>query len=178
MTPPAHRAPRPERDAAPPLPAIDTLQAEHRAMLEHMTRFDDLVAHLLEDGADDRARELAAAVRDHFDLHARAHHAEEERVVFPPLLASADAELVHDVRRLQQDHGWLEQDWIEIGPQLDAVARGQAGCDLALLREALPVFRSLYEEHIALEEVRVYPRARQHHEAQTAADRARGETCG
>ena len=178
MTPPDPRTPRPDRPdrpAAPPLPAIEALHDEHRAMLEHMALFDELVGHLLEDGADGRARELAARVRDFFDIHARAHHAEEERVVFPPLLASTDAELVHAVRRLQQDHGWLEQDWLEIEPQLDAIARGQATCDLALLRDALPIFRRLYEEHIALEEARVYPRARRYHEAQAAADRACGE---
>lgn len=178
MNPPAQRSPRPDRPdrpAAPPLPALESLHHEHRAMLEHLSLFDELVAHLLDDGADERARELATRVRDYFDIHARAHHAEEERVVFPPLLATTDAELVHDVRRLQQDHGWLEQDWLEIEPQLDAIARGQATCDLALLRDALPVFRRLYEEHIALEEARVYPPAQRYHEAQAAADRARGE---
>ena len=81
MTPPDPRTPRPDRPAAPPLPAIEALHDEHRAMLEHMALFDELVGHLLEDGADGRARELAARVRDFFDIHARAHHAEEERVV-------------------------------------------------------------------------------------------------
>ena len=64
------------------------------------------------------------------------------------------------VRRLQQDHGWLEEDWLELGPQLDALAHGIGGVDIASLTAAAEVFCALYREHIALEETVVYPEAR------------------
>jgi hemerythrin-like domain-containing protein len=103
---------------------------------------------------------MAAQVVDFFSNSAREHHAEEERVVFPPLLTSPDEQLVHHVVRLQQDHGWLEEDWIELSPQLKAVSEGYSWYDLDLLRAAIPVFTELYLDHIDLEESLIYPEAK------------------
>jgi hypothetical protein len=44
--------------------------------------------------------------------------------VFPSLPSSADAELVAAVRSLQQDHRWIEENWIALAPQLRAIAPG------------------------------------------------------
>ena len=60
--------------------------------------------------------------------------------VFPSLLTSGDAVLVQHVHRLQQDHGWLEEDWLELQPQLRAVVEGYNWYDLDFLRAAVPVF--------------------------------------
>jgi hemerythrin-like domain-containing protein len=80
------------------------------------------------------------------------------------------------VRRLQQDHGWLEEDWLELAPQLEAVANGYNWYDLAMLQHALPIFTELYREHIALEESLIYPEAKRRRAAeQDAARRRRGE---
>jgi iron-sulfur cluster repair protein YtfE (RIC family) len=92
---------------------------------------------------------------------ASEHHAQEEQQVFPGLLAGTDLELVQHVRRLQQDHGWMEEDWRELAPQIEAIAKGYSWYDLAVLRQALPVFKALYQDHIALEETVVYPAAKQ-----------------
>jgi hypothetical protein len=67
---------------------------------------------------------------------------------------------VQHVQRLQQGHGWLEEDWIELQPQLRAVAEGYDWYDPDCLRAAAPVFTELYLEHIALEENSVYPESR------------------
>jgi hemerythrin-like domain-containing protein len=96
----------------------------------------------------------------------RQHHADEEARVFPGLLASGDEELAHHVRRLQQDHGWLEEDWMALAPQLQAVAQGYSWYELDALRHGVGVFTTLYHEHIALEESMIYPEAR----AQMAAE--------
>jgi hemerythrin-like domain-containing protein len=80
--------------------------------------------------------------------------------VFPSLLSSGDGALVQHVHRLQQDHGWLEEDWLELQPQLRAVVEGYNGYDLDFLRAAVPVFTELYRDHIALEENIVYPESR------------------
>jgi hemerythrin-like domain-containing protein len=147
------------------MPAFEALDRTHREMLETLADFDRLLAHVEGQGPDAAARERAGRVLDFFNKHAREHHAREEAVVFPPLLAGPDAALAAHVRRLQQDHGWLEEDWLELAPQIEAISRGYNWYDMAMLRHALPVFKALLEEHIGLEESLVYPAARQHHGA-------------
>lgn len=169
----APRSPRPERPAPPPLPGFEALDQTHRAMLETLGELGRLLDHVDDHGPDEAAREMAQRIHDFFAGHAREHHAHEERLVFPPLLAGNDPELAAHVRRLQQDHGWLEEDWLELAPQIEAISRGYNWYDLNMLRHALPVFQQLYEEHIALEESLVYPASRQRQEALAAAEAAR-----
>jgi hemerythrin-like domain-containing protein len=76
------------------------------------------------------------------------------------MLIRGDADTVQAVLRLQQDHHWLEEDWIEISPQLDAVANGQSWYDIDVLREGIEIFTSLSHEHVTLEESCIYPQAR------------------
>lgn len=159
-TPTRSRAARPQRAAAPALPTMDALDATHRDVMKTLQRMADWVERLASDGLDAGTRTTAREISDFFDGRAREHHAAEERYVFPDLLTSGDAELVHHVRRLQQDHGWLEEDWLELQPQLRAVVDGYSDYDIDFLRAAVPVFTELYREHIALEEDIVYPARR------------------
>lgn len=154
------REPRPARSPAPQLPAFETLEHAHQAALQMLRHLNTLVQHLEQAGVDDTARRAAREVLEYFNGPGLDHHAQEEHHVFPTLLASDDAELVHHVQRLRQDHGWIEQDWRELEPLVRAVADGYDWYDLAMLRAAVPVFESLYQEHIALEETVVYPGAR------------------
>ena len=151
---------RPARTPAPPLPPFEALDRTHHKVIDVLGQFERLLAHLDDNGADDVARASAAEIFAFFEGNAREHHLQEEQHVFPPLLASGNAGLVAAVRRLQQDHGWLEEDWIELQPQLRAVAEGYAWYDPDYLRAAIPVFTELYREHIALEENIVYPESR------------------
>jgi hemerythrin-like domain-containing protein len=159
-TSPKPRQPRPQRPKVATLPQWEALDHTHREVLNALGRLATLVEHLDGPGLDDEARRLATDICIFFDGSARSHHAAEERIVFPTLLASGDADLVHHVKRLQQDHGWLEEDWLELEPQLKAVAEGYNWYDLSMLQHAVPVFAALYEEHIALEESLIYPEAR------------------
>lgn len=154
------RAARPTRPAVPPLPEFDRLDRAHREVLKVLEDFERLLAHVGDNGPDGIARESAKHIQAFFSGPARQHHAEEERLIFPGLLAGGDAELVQHVNRLQQDHGWLEEDWIELSTQIEAIANGYNWYDLNTLQQALPVFTQLYREHIALEESMVYPAAR------------------
>jgi hemerythrin-like domain-containing protein len=83
---------------------------------------------------------------------------------------------VQAVQRLQQDHGWLEEDWLELEPQIDAIALGYDWYDLPTLRAALPIFTALYQEHIALEESMIYPEAKRRQAALEAGAQARNAT--
>lgn len=167
------RPDRPARPPAPPLPAFETLDRAHREMLAKLGEFERLLGHVDEHGPDDEARRIAANLLAFFAEQAHEHHAQEERVVFPPLLADADSELAAHVRRLQQDHGWLEEDWLLLAPQLEGIARGYNWYDLPMLRVALPIFQRLYREHIGLEESLVYPAAKRRLQALEAGEAAR-----
>lgn len=136
------------------------LDACHRRVQEQLVALGALLARLDSHGLDRTARDLAGTAVRFFDSEARRHHEQEERVVFPPLLASGAPELVQHVRRLQQDHGWLEENWLELQPLLAAIADGHGWVDLDLLRNVIEVFGALYDDHIALEESLVYPQAR------------------
>ena len=154
------RAARPVRPAVPPLPPFEALDKTHHQVIETLGQMSSLVVQLDDHGVDDSARQLAREICSFFDGAARAHHQAEEQFVFPGLLSSGDAALVQHVQRLQQDHGWLEEDWLELQPQLKAVSEGYSWYDIDALRAAIPIFTGLYRDHIALEEDIVYPASR------------------
>jgi len=159
----ASHLPRPSfaaRAGQAKLPEFVVMDHAHLAALGMLEAFQRLVQRLESEGLDDPARQSAREILAFFNGPGRTHHADEETHVFPGLLASSDAGLVADVKRLQQDHGWLEEDWDELRPHILAVAEGYNGYDLPLLSAALPIFQALYMEHIHLEESRVYPAAR------------------
>ena len=64
------------------------------------------------------------------------------------------------VRTLQQDHGWIEQNWLELAPMLRAIAQGEDWVDMAELKHTIEVFVSLCHDHIVLEESLIYPEAK------------------
>jgi len=139
---------------------FEVLDQCHRETLVALDTLGELVQRLEAEGDNDRVRAMAAAVVKFFSTTAREHHEDEERHVFPKALASGDEEIVQAVLRLQQDHSWLEEDWLEMSPHLNALAAGHSLWDLAFLREATEVFTGLSHDHMALEESCVYPQAR------------------
>jgi len=139
---------------------FDVLDVCHRQTVLALGKLAALITRLSVRGPDDAARSLAAEILLHLETTARQHHEDEERHVFPRLAVSADTELVHNVLRLQQDHDWLEEDWMELAPHIAAVANGHIGYDLDLLRDGAATFTALSHDHMALEESCIYPQAR------------------
>jgi hemerythrin-like domain-containing protein len=139
---------------------FEILDQCHRDTLVALETMGQLVALLEAEGDSDRVREMAGDVVKFFSTTARQHHEDEERHVFPKALVGSDGEIVQAVLRLQQDHNWLEEDWMELSPHLRALAAGHSLWDLAFLREATEVFTALSHDHMALEESCVYPQAR------------------
>ena len=169
----SHAPHSPRRIAAPPSP-IEALDRTHIEALEHLRELQRLPDHLQQHGLDPTARRIARRLCAFFGDTMRGHHADEERHVFPSLLGSGDAELVQQVRRLQQDHGWLEEDWLELSAQLQAVAAGYDGYEVDTLRRGIEVFAALLCEHVALEERVIYPETRRRlDEDKAAGDRRR-----
>jgi hemerythrin-like domain-containing protein len=147
-------------EASVSLDGFDVLDACHRETLRMLSRLADVVADLDERDPDQDARATAAEVIRFFSTTARQHHEDEERHIFPALLAGGDPDVVQAVLRLQQDHHWMDVDWMELAPLVAAVAAGQDGYDLAALREGIEIFTGLTQDHIALEESYIYPAAR------------------
>lgn len=139
---------------------FEVLDGHHRQMLATLDTLARLVERLGGPGADDEARAMAGEVLAFFSATARKHHEDEERHVFPKALASGDPQVVQATLRLQQDHDWIEEDWMELSPHLEALAAGQTWWDPALLREGSEVFIALLHDHVALEEACIYPEAR------------------
>jgi hemerythrin-like domain-containing protein len=145
---------------ASPADGFDVLDACHGQSLLALGKLAALVTRLTSVGADAETTALASDVLAHFSTTARRHHEDEERHVFPGLVSAGDPETVQAVLRLQQDHDWIEEDWMELSPHLDALASGQSWYDIDLLREGANIFTALMHDHIALEESMIYPQAR------------------
>jgi hemerythrin-like domain-containing protein len=150
-------APTPDTDTST---AFSELDACHQRIHAHLDRLITLANRLQLEDTTDELRAEAGAIEAFFSGTSRQHHAEEELRVFPPLLASGDAALVASVRTLQQDHGWIEENWIELGPQLAALADGNHWVDPAEFIHGVEVFHELVSNHIALEESLIYPEAK------------------
>ena len=132
----------------------------HQQIHVHLQSLAQL-AQRLESGdlsADDKL--AAGAIEAFFSSTAREHHAMEEQHVFPPLLSKGNEELTAAIHALHQDHGFIEEDWIELGPQLRAIADGNNWFDTAEFLHNAEVFLELCSGHIALEESWIYPESK------------------
>lgn len=141
-------------------PNFEALDSCHRQTLEHLDQLQELAVRLGAGTLATKAPTRAGEIDRFFSDTSRAHHAEEEKTVFPPLLASGDDALVHAVQTLQQDHGWIERNWDALGPQLRAIAKGESWPDPGEFQHGVEVFVALCRDHIALEETLIYPQAK------------------
>jgi len=146
--------------AMPPANRFQALDACHQQIQEHLEQLAEVLLKI-QDGVDDtQYREQVGVIEAFFSGTSRTHHADEEKNVFPALLASDNAELVQAVRTLQQDHGWIEQNWLELAPMLRAIAQGEDWVDMAELQHNVEVYLALSHDHIVLEETLIYPEAK------------------
>jgi len=161
MNPPIRLASLTAMPAAGYEQPFEMLEACHERVQRMLRLLERLQSHVEAHGADDQARQAARDVMRYFDQAAPQHHLDEERHVFPALLAAGDAATTEVVRQLQADHVRMEGGWSTARIVLAALADGTlAGFDAAQ-RETLRAFASLYGRHIATEEQVAYPAARQ-----------------
>lgn len=139
---------------------FEALDECHRQIQQHLQQLAQMARHVADQGIDDAVRAQARTIEAFFSGTSRQHHAEEEAKVFPGLLASGDAQLAAAVRSLQQDHGWIEENWIELAPRLRAIAAGNGWIDETELLNYVEVFLELMNGHIALEETLIYPESK------------------
>lgn len=145
---------------ASPNPTFNALDDCHRKIQEHLHDLQRMANHMERAGLDESDRKLAGEIEKFFSSTSRAHHEQEERQVFPPLLAAGSDELKAAVRSLQQDHGFIEENWIELGPQLSGIAQGNDWFEVAEFQHNVALFLELMNGHIALEESLIYPESK------------------
>jgi len=158
---------------APVDDAFDVLDACHREMVVALDKMSALIARIETAGTDAQAQSMASELLAFFSTTVRQHHEDEERHVFPRMATDSDAETVQAVLRLQQDHDWLEEDWMELSPHLAAIAAGQSWWEIDSLRNGVSVFSALLRDHIALEESLIYPQARERLQGRQRRDMGR-----
>ncbi len=100
----------------------------HAGIVKKLDMLGELPA-LLEPAA--RAREIAEKALEFFREAIFEHHLDEERELFPAVLASAEPGAEHDrvkamVKRLTDEHRELESVWKQLESGLKKVAKGQA----------------------------------------------------
>ncbi len=142
-----------------PIALFNFLDATHRNIQTHLETLRGLVDAVAQGGLTAEQRQQARVVIAYFNQEARHHHLDEEKHVFPSLLNSSDAALVATGQRLIQDHGWLEETWLEIEPLMEAVVHDNQWFDPIELSHAYEVFEGLYTDHIVLEEGLAFPGA-------------------
>jgi hemerythrin-like domain-containing protein len=150
---------------------FEMLEACHERVQRMLRLLQRLRTHLVSMGCDAQARQAARDVMRYFDVAAPHHHEDEERHVFPPLLAAGLC--VDIVLRLQREHLEMTALWPLVREVLQRVDgdhwTGFAPAD----EDTLERFARLYDWHIAAENELVYPAAVQHLDG--AAQAAMGE---
>ncbi len=140
---------------------FEMLEACHERVQRSLALLAKLVAHVEAHGHDDKSRSAASDVLRYFELAAPHHHEDEERHVFPRLLASGEAAAVLAVQRLRDEHARMGELWARLRLVLQAWSEASAaGAVPDDFRADAQAFAALYAGHIPVEEELVFPSAR------------------
>jgi len=143
---------------------FEMLLACHERVQRMLALLLRLADHLAALGADHDARQAARDVMRYFDQAGPAHHEDEERHLFPLLLAQGGPAVAAVVRRLQHDHQAMVEQWRAVRADLVEIEAGRwRPGPLGRLAEARPrwqAYADLYAAHIEAEESQAYPAAR------------------
>jgi len=139
---------------------IAVLKHCHERIRKQLSTMEKLLPHLAAKGADEEARQAAAAVIKYFDKAAHLHHDDEEQNLFPMLLSTAqgqDASLLASLGpEIVDEHRQMDAMWQGLHEQLRAIADGSA----AVLREPeVARFAAMYRAHMENEEKNIAPMA-------------------
>jgi hemerythrin-like domain-containing protein len=143
---------------------FEMLQACHERVQRMLGLMRRLRLHVQTQGVDERARQAARDVMRYFDQAAPAHHEDEERHVFPRLLAAG--ECVEAVQRLQREHREMAEAWPQVRGLLQELAQGRDARFTPDEEALMQHYESLYDWHVAAENELVYPAAQTRVDAQ------------
>ena len=129
----------------------------HKGIVTQLNILGELPALL---GAAARVRQIADDTVQFFQDAVFHHHVEEEKDLFPAVLAHAQAgqerkEIEHLVQQLTAEHRSIETLWARLQPGLARLAKGQsAEVDAAAVEDLV----SRYGAHARFEEAEFLPR--------------------
>ena len=150
---------------------FEMLTACHERVQRSLGLLGRIVEHIDTHGHDAQSRSASADVQRYFDLAGPHHHEDEERHLFPRMLASGDERQVQLAEKLHQQHLDMAALWQALRKELEQMEGGNAE---PLLKSAVTApFLSAYREHIDCEEEQAYPLAFQ--DASEEQQRAWGE---
>lgn len=139
---------------------IAVLKHCHNRIRKQLATLDKLLAHLPEFGADEQARQAAAAVLKYFEKAAHLHHEDEEQDLIPMLRAVAQGEDAATLQALApvilQDHKDMDALWQDLHEQLTAIAEGSS---TVLSASVVQRFCQRYAAHMEREENTMAPMA-------------------
>lgn len=139
---------------------IAVLRHCHGRIRKQLATLEKLLSHLPEHGADEQARQAAAAVLKYFDSAAHLHHADEEQDLIPMLRAVAEGEDAATLQALApvilQDHTDMDALWQDLHEQLTGIAIGSAA---TLSASTVQRFVQRYSSHMEREESTLAPMA-------------------
>jgi hemerythrin-like domain-containing protein len=134
------------------------LEACHERVRRSLDRLGRIAGRAAQGQVDAAVREAARDVLRYFDVAAPQHHEDEERHVFPLVLAACgDAALQDVVHTLERQHLELRASWAALRGPLEALAGGRDEAFDAPARDVAAQFIALYERHAAVEETAVFP---------------------
>lgn len=160
---------------------IAVLKHCHDKIRKQLTTLQNLLGHLAQHGNTTDAQQAAKAVLQYFNKAAHLHHDDEEQDLMPMLQATAtgdDAALLATlVPEILADHQRMDQAWLTLRPELDAIA---AGTGTQLSADGVAAYVAAYQAHMSKEEGQLAPMAKRLFSAQqmeqlgTAMQRRRG----
>lgn len=139
---------------------IAVLKHCHERIRKQLATLEKLLPHLAAHGADEQARQAAAAVIKYFDKAAHLHHDDEEQNLFPMLLATAGGEdgalLATLGPEIVGEHRQMDAMWQSLHEQLRGIADGSAA---VLSGNNVQRFADMYRAHMEKEEKHIAPMA-------------------
>jgi len=139
---------------------LDTLKACHVRIRVECEKLRGLAERVKDNGCDDEARRLAAALMRYFETAARFHHEDEEEDLLPRMMAAATisrgSRLTRMVADIATEHREMDRIWTELRAALQEISAGE---NLPLNVLSVDRFVKLYFSHIMIEETNVYPLA-------------------
>jgi pyridoxamine 5'-phosphate oxidase len=139
---------------------VAVLKHCHGRIRKQLATLEKLLGHLPGHGADEQARQAAAAILKYFDKAAHLHHDDEEQDLLPMLLAVAQGEDAATLQALApvilQEHKDMDAMWQDLHEQLTAIADG-SGTHLSA--SIVRRFVQSYHGHMEREEGIVAPMA-------------------
>ena len=141
---------------------FEMLDACHERVERMLRLLGKLREHARTHGADAQARDAARDVMRYFDQAGPHHHEDEERHVFPALLAQRDPAVLAVVIRLQQDHREMAVMWAQVRASLLALVDADAAWAgfTADEEQRFDAYDALYRRHLVDENGTAYPAAR------------------